>query len=144
MNMSPARMSAYTSRLAGLGDFWDYLTVADTGYESLPEQLSGPLPGDIVTGLPSSMPSGGVDWNKVLQTGKDFVIGLTQADMQRRVFDMNVERARRGLAPISASSVSPSVGVSVGMQPDTKRLLVLAGGGLVAAYLVGQMLKRRR
>lgn len=54
------------------------------------------------------------------------------ADAQRRLLDVQLERARRGQAPLSASEWG--MGVSLGI--DTKTVLMLGGAILVAALIL--------
>jgi hypothetical protein len=144
---SPARISglgAY-SRLDGLGGFLDYLQIAGA---VAPEQLSGPgfVPPDATTmpvdTTPPMSATGAFDWTAVLNAGKQLIMGMTQADMQKKIFDMNVERAKRGLQPISSAAVAPTVGVQVGMSPDTKKMLTWAVAGSAIGYFVVKALKR--
>jgi hypothetical protein len=151
---SPARLSGLDAyaRLAGLGQgFLDYLQVTGD-VAPPPDQVSGPgsgyvPPSDATTTMPvdTTPPvsaTGAFDWTAVLNAGKSLLVGVTQADMQKQIFDLNVERAKRGLPPIASQTLAPTVGVQVGMSPDTKKMLTWAIGGSVLGYLVMKMLKR--
>ena len=59
---------------------------------------------------------------------------------QKQLLDVQVERARNGLAPLDASQYAP--GVRVGLAPDTQRLLMY--GGLALLALLAYMAMQRR
>jgi|SRR4051812_30026375 hypothetical protein len=65
--------------------------------------------------------------------------GLVMADSQRRLLNVQMDRARQGLPPLDASQVG--LGVSVGLSDSTRNLLIV--GGLAAAGLVAYSLSRR-
>lgn len=73
-----------------------------------------PLPGNVQTG----------------ETGFDFS-GLLTAFNAEALYLTNLERARRGLAPLSPSTYQP--GVNVGIDPNT---LLLVGAGVLAIVLL--------
>lgn len=77
--------------------------------------------------------------NQVTQTdpwGKwaDLIgVGVT-AYNQQQLLEVNVERAKQGLPPISASEIAPTV--NVGISPEIKQLLIMGGVGLLLLFLL--------
>lgn len=118
--------------LSGLGDWEEYLDFTTQGYEADPvysvAQASGPSWLDSINSLAGKIGS--------------LVGTVTAADAQRQLIDLNLERAKRGLAPISASAVAPQM--NVGIAPDVKNLLVYGALGIGGAMLVSRFLKSRR
>jgi hypothetical protein len=57
---------------------------------------------------------------------------LTGIYQQKQLIDINVERAKQGLPPISAANIAPTV--NVGLPADQLQLLTMFGVG-VLAYL---------
>jgi len=90
--------------------------------------------------------TGSFDWASMAREAggvlKDIYVTATQADAQRQIIDLNAERARRGLPPLSAEYVSPQV--NVGMSPATRTLVTYGAIGLAAVYLLPQLMKGRR
>jgi hypothetical protein len=67
--------------------------------------------------------------SKVLNT-------VVLADSQRRLLNVQLQRAQQGLPPLDASQVG--LGVSFGLSPDTQKILLYAGGAAVALYLLSR------
>ena len=65
---------------------------------------------------------------------------LAATDQQRKILQIQTERARQGLPPLDASQYG--VGVNVGLSSDTKQLMGYALAG-VALLVVPMLLKRR-
>jgi len=59
---------------------------------------------------------------------------------QRQLLEIQTERARQGLPPLDASQYG--VGVNVGLNPDTRKLLIY--GGVAALALLAMASLRRR
>jgi len=55
---------------------------------------------------------------------------------QRQLMQINLERARQGLPPISAAQAGLSVGVEVGA--ETKQLLIFGGLALLAVLALSR------
>ena len=68
------------------------------------------------------------DWTT--QIGQ--IVGyVTQWDMARQLYQLNLERAQQGLEPIQSADVTP--GVNIGVSSDVKNLVMLGiavAGGL--------------
>lgn len=151
---TPHPRSAY-GRIGGLGALgqdWDsWGSVDDWG-----APVSGAT-GDYQTGvqLPSAFYGWG-NWSQVpgdvgspvassgfsdLDATLNSVIKLAQAgliwDAQRRMVDLNIERAKRGLAPIDSSQISPQLGVKVGVSPQMQQTLLFGAIALGAVFLLG-------
>jgi hypothetical protein len=56
------------------------------------------------------------------------------ADSQRRLLNMQIERARNGQAPLDASQFG--LGVNVGLSPQTLKMVGLALGGAALLYFL--------
>ena len=86
---------------------------------------------------------GGWDW---LGTVRDIFTTVTQAELTKDLYELNLERARQGLAPIPASTVAPQM--NVGIAGDTQKMLLQLGIGaaviLGGAYAFGAIGGRRR
>jgi hypothetical protein len=67
---------------------------------------------------------------------------LILADSQRRLLNVQLERAKNGLAPLNTSQYG--MGVSVGLSPDVQKLLMYGGGAIVALLLYNALAKRGR
>lgn len=64
-----------------------------------------------------------------------------QLSAQKKVMDLQIERARQGLAPLDIDpmryGLSPTVGV--GISPDTKKFLMWGGLGLLALLVLKKL-----
>lgn len=130
LGRGPVRTARARRTLARLG-FLDTLFASDVGatqpvYETAPA-------------------GSGFNWNNLLTSVKDIYLAKEQADLQRDLYQINVQRAQQGLAPISASQVAPQV--NVGVAPDTQRTVMIVGLGaaaiLAGAYAFGVIGKGR-
>jgi hypothetical protein len=73
----------------------------------------------------------------LLRVGPDLAKTLVTADAQRKLLDVQMQRAAQGLPPLNSSNYG--LGVSVGLDPNMQRYLLLGG----AALLMLLLLKRR-
>lgn len=115
---SAARVRARRPKLRGLGQ--EFFTVESGD----PYPVTAPA-------------SNGFDWGGLLGTAKEILTTVTQAELQKDLYQMNVQRAQQGLPPISPSAVAPQV--NVGVAPDVQRNLMMLGIG-AAAIVGGAML----
>ena len=76
------------------------------------------------------------DWTTALSQAVGY---LTQWDMSRKLYDLNLERVQQGLEPIQAQAVTP--GVTVGVSSDTQRLVLWVAAGIGALFLVRMLMK---
>jgi len=75
----------------------------------------------------------GEDWMSAVSRA---MATVAMADYQRRLLNVQLERARQGLPPLAASEYG--VGVSVGIDPATRNLLLIGGVALVALLLLAR------
>ena len=75
-----------------------------------------------------------IDW---LSKAPQIITTAQTAINAQRVFDINLDRAAKGLAPLPTSLSAPTV--NFGLSAETQRLVLLAG----AALLVVMLLKKR-
>jgi len=67
--------------------------------------------------------------------------GLTLGYQQFQFMQLNVDRARKGQPPIDARQYSGAY-VNVGLNPETQRLVIYAGIGLVALFALSRIGKK--
>lgn len=120
-------------RLSGLG-------FLDTFF---PSDLSAASPYEITS---PSTTSPGFDWGGLVSDVSQIFIAKEQADLQRDLMQMNIDRARQGLAPIPSSAIAPQV--NVGVSTDAKRMITMValGGAAIlgGAYIFGGLKRKRR
>lgn len=68
----------------------------------------------------------------ILNTARD----LLTVYNQQRILDANMERAARGLPPLSTAQYAPTY--NVGLSPDTRNMLMIGGGLLLAVVLLSR------
>lgn len=79
----------------------------------------------------------------VTQAIQTVVPAALQTVSQQKLINANLQRAQQGLPPLDISSVTP--GVTVGLSPQTQKLLMYAGGAAIAlavAFLILKALKK--
>lgn len=64
---------------------------------------------------------------------------VVMADSQRRLLNIQLDRARQGLPPLNSSQYGLGVGVNFGLSPELEKGLMLGG-----ALLLGWFLLRKR
>lgn len=131
--MHPAIARRRASRLGstydpGLNDIFTTQTVPDAGWA---EQLETVAPG--VTGVITSQQSGGESWMDTLQRTLPV---LTATYQQKQILGIQLARAQAGLPPLDPSALG--VGVSVGVSPELKQMLVLGSIGLAAVIFMSR------
>lgn len=75
----------------------------------------------------------GEDWVSAVSRA---MATVAMADYQRRLLNVQLDRARQGLPPLAASEYG--VGVSVGIDPATRNMLLIGGVALVAFLLLAR------
>jgi predicted secreted hydrolase len=85
--------------------------------------------------------SAGWDWETILSNTTEFLQALVVTEQQRNIIKVNLERAKQGLPPVSASDVG--MGVSVGLDDKTRNMIMIGGAVLVAALVYVATQKRR-
>jgi len=71
-----------------------------------------------------------------IDTAQRALTMLVMTNTQRQLMQINLERARQGLPPISAAQAGLSVGVEVGA--ETKQLLIFGGLALLAVLALSR------
>jgi len=71
-----------------------------------------------------------------IDTAQRALTMLVMTNTQRQLMQINLERARQGLPPISGAQAGLSVGVEVGQ--DTRQLLIIGGVALLAVLLLSR------
>lgn len=127
----PRVYNEYTRRmhaqLAGFGD-----TTSEIGDPAV-LATAAPAPASWVTNI-----------RDILLGASQVYLAKTQLDTQKKVLDMQLQRAQQGLAPLDINpatyGLQPTVGV--GVSNDTKQLLIWGGVGLAAVYLLPKLFGR--
>ena len=61
---------------------------------------------------------------------------VVMADTQRRLLNIQIDRARKGLAPLDVSQYG--MGVNVGLSPGTIQMIMFGGAALLGVYLLSR------
>lgn len=103
---------------------------------------------DIATTAPpnATPPTLADTFKGIITDGAQAYLTKIQLDMQKKLMDLQLERARRGLPPqdIDPSAYGLAPTARVGLTSDTTKLLMYGGLGLLAVLLVGPMLRGAR
>lgn len=75
------------------------------------------------------------------QTALQTMTALYMTDYQRRLLNVQLDRARQGLPPLSSSQVG--LGVNVGLSPETLKALAIGGGCILVGILLLRSKGRR-
>lgn len=106
-------------------------------------QVEAAAPGTVQNAASNSF-----DWNSLVSNLTQLVGVVVQAEAQRDLLQVNLQRAQQGLPPINAQQYMP--GVNVGVSQDTQKMIYTLGalgiGAVVLLSLVnsGGRNKRRR
>lgn len=118
----------------------------EPNYTATFRQIEATAPGTLQTAVNQSSGTGGIDWNALSSNLTNLIGTVVQAEAQRDLLRMNLDRARQGLPPINAQQYMP--GVNVGIASDTQKMLLIGAGILAAAFVLPSLLggggKRRR
>jgi hypothetical protein len=76
--------------------------------------------------------------NAALRVAQSYVL----ADSQRKLLNVQMQRAQQGLPPLDSGQYG--LGVSMGLSPDTQKLLLYGVGALALVMLLPALLKRGR
>ena len=122
-----------TTNLRGLGqDFWSF----DYGAEDAGTAVSVPDPAT-AQGSEST-------WTQIISAAKSIVPVYYAAKTQEDIAQINLERLRRGQAPLPESYLRASAPqVRAGLSPDTQRMIMILGVGLLAVLALPMVLRRR-
>jgi hypothetical protein len=150
-NSNVTRLGAYSRNRLGVfyGDDYSGFTVQDDGYvydatgavdpnmTATFRQIEATQPGTITEAKTASF-----DWNSLVDNVTQLVQVGIQAEAQRDLLQMNLDRARQGLPPINAQQYMP--GVNVGVSDDTKQLLYILGFGALGVFALSSVFGGRR
>jgi hypothetical protein len=104
--------------------------------------LSG-LGDDAAASDPSAAPAPASTTSSLLDSLKSIAAPLIQSYQQQQLFNMNVDRAKQNLPPISADQMAAGVGVNVGLSPATKQLVIWGLIGVGGLQLISALTRRR-
>ena len=90
-----------------------------------------------ITEIVAAQNQPGEPWYTTLERA---LTGLSATYYQTQILQTNIERAKRGLPPLTGTDL-PATTVAVGLSRDTQNLLLILGGGLLLGLL---LLGRRR
>lgn len=90
-----------------------------------------------MTAVISQQSQPGESW---IDTAQRALTMLIMSNTQRQLMQINLERARQGLPPITASQAGLAFGVEVGS--ETRQLLMYGGIALIAVLLISQLRKK--
>jgi hypothetical protein len=109
----------------------DFPTGQTSPYTIFQPVMEQTAPG--ITKVINQQSQAGESW---IDTAQRALTMLVMTNTQRQLMQINLERARQGLPPISASQAGLSVGVEVGQ--DTKQLLIIGGLALLAVLYLSR------
>ncbi len=108
------------------GNGYGTVTTEDRGYVPVIEEIA---PG--LAEQARAIAVQGEDWISAISRA---VGTVAMTDYQRRLLNVQLERARNGLPPLQASEYGATV--NVGVAPSTQALLLYAGAALVLVALL--------
>jgi hypothetical protein len=87
------------------------------------------------------------NWSQLPALARDLFVAAKQGEVQSKLLDVNVQRARQGLPPLNAAAYAP--GVNIGLNKGTQQFLgvgvgTLAVGAVAAAFLLTRRKSKRR
>lgn len=79
-----------------------------------------------------------IDFGAILGNVKDIAQTYLTYDAQRRLVNLQLDRARQGLPPLDTENYSPSInaGINQGTRNDITTWLLIGGAALVAVMLL--------
>lgn len=80
-------------------------------------------------------------WESTLDSITRAISTLAMADAQRKLLNVQIQRASQGLPPLNSAQYGIGASVNVGVAPETQRMLLIGGGLLLAAIVVPKLLK---
>lgn len=79
----------------------------------------------------------------LIQTVTQAGAAYLSLDQQKRVLNMQLDRARQGLPPLDVGAyLDPNQGLNVGINQSTQRTILLVAAGLGGVFLLSRLLKR--
>lgn len=90
--------------------------------------------------LPTTTVESGFDFTRAIELAKEAASVLIGIEQQRRLLDINAQRAAQGLPLIDSLAAQ----VQVGLAPDIKNLVVIAGLFLAGIFVLRTVMGRNR
>ena len=121
-----------TQAMAGLAQFWDY----ETDWYDSGMAISVPDPAT-AQGSQST-------WSQIIDAGKQILPAYYAAETQKDIAEINLQRLRAGQPPLPESYLRASAPqVRAGLSPDTQRMVMILGVGLIAVLALPMLMRRR-
>lgn len=95
----------------------------------------------VAPGVTNLIDSTGMPGESWFDTLPRLLTGLIATDQQRKILQIQIDRAKAGLSPLDASQYG--MGVNVGLSPDTLSTLK-TGGVIIGGILLLTLLKKGR
>lgn len=95
-----------------------------------------------VTKIADSAPAGGSVANTILSTVKDLITVGLPLYQQQKLFDLQLSRAKQGLAPLDTAAIADGSALRVGVDTATRNTALWIAGGLGVAFLGYKLLTR--
>jgi hypothetical protein len=119
------------------GDYFDDGAMPQAIVYDNPAPLSYPMTDFSIVSPELQAPSFWETYGKDIITGvKETGMALLTLQQQKELNEANLQRAQRGLTPLSPQQFAPQV--NVGMSADTKKLLIYGGIAAAALYFLTQ------
>lgn len=115
-----------------VNDIYNFETTPDAAYA---EALETVAPN--ITQTIAQQQTGGESWMDTLQRT---LPALAATYQQQQILNIQLTRAKQGLPPLDPSQYG--VGVSVGISPELKNMLLIGGLGIAALFLMGRSARR--
>lgn len=123
--------------LGALAD-WSFDTESGSWYET---SVGATTPAQI---LPIDTGSGESWFEATVNAAKSIIPAYYAAKTQEDISQINLERMRRGQAPLPESYLRAAAPqVRAGLSPDTQRMVMILGVGLLAVLALPMLLRRR-
>lgn len=97
-----------------------------------------------VTKIADSAPAGSSIANTILSTVKDLVTVGLPLYQQQKVFDLQLSRAKAGLAPLDTQALSDASALRVGVDSGTRNTGLMIAGILAVGGIAWALLRRAR
>ncbi len=77
-------------------------------------------------------------WQSFVGAAKEIIPTVISARSQKKLLDVQMRRAERGLAPLNVEQISPTVRVQAGISQDIKQIIIptLLGVGALVMFML--------
>lgn len=122
--------------------------LGDASVTWTPQSMTSPYgaEGAYANAIAAQDPSLNSAINAAKLPGEDYIAAALRvaqsyvlADSQRRLLDVQLQRAQQGLPPLDAGQYG--LGVSLGLSPDVQKLLMIGGGALLLLFVLSRVRK---